>query len=749
MTAHLTGPHDWDNPRVLAHHKLAPHATLMPYPDIAGALRADRAASPRRRSLNGAWKFAYAPSPAAAPAGFWAADYADAAWDEVTVPGNWQLQGYDRPIYTNVRYPFPSTELKVPHDDNPTGSYRRRFELPAEWSDERVTLAFEGVDSAFYVWVNGQFVGYSQDSRVTAEFDVTPFVTPGPNVLAVQVLRWSDGSYLEDQDFWRLSGIYRDVYLYARPQAHIRDFWARTALDAAYRDATLSVDVDLRNCAEIEAETRLEVALYDPDGRLVLQEEPAHAALAAGSETTLRFAHPVRAPRLWTAETPALYTLVLALYDASDTLLETVSTRVGFRQVAIIDGRVCVNGVPILFQGVNRHEHDPRTGHTVDEASMLADIRLMKQHNINAVRTCHYPNDPRWYELCDAYGLYLYDEANAECHEVYDRLPHLPEWQEAFLQRAVGMVERDKNHPSVLVWSLGNEAGYGVAHEAMSEWVHRRDATRPVHYEPAGAAPTVDIIGPMYPKVSTLVDMATRTRDTRPVIMCEYAHAMGNSVGNLPEYWQAVRTHRRLGGGFIWDWVDQGILQTTPEGVDWYAYGGDFGDQPNDANFCINGLVMPDRQPHPSLAEYKKVLEPVLVTPLSLREGRLQVTNRRFFTDLSDLAISWKLEVDGVPLRGGALPTLRTAPGQSEELRVPAGGLPAAGEFLLTLSFRLADATAWAPAGHEVAFAQFALPAPVQARPPVVLPARQGVLEGEEVPEGLVLSGPSFRLSFG
>jgi len=713
---------DWENPQIVGWNKEPGHVPLMPYTDERTALAGDRSASPYFRLLNGDWKFKWAPNPASAPQGFHEADFDDAAWDTIAVPGNWQLQGYDKPIYTNVQYPFPTDDLpRVPQDDNPIGSYRRDFTLPDDWEGRQVFILFEGVDSAFYLWVNGEPVGYSEDSRLPAEFNITPYVCPGENVLAVQVYRWSDGSYLEDQDFWRLSGIFRDVTLWAAPPVHVRDFRIRTDLDEAYRDAALRIRVKVHNCGLQEvAGHLLQGMLYDAEGDPVFAEPiSAKFNAGAGDEVTVDLEQAVSNPQKWSDEHPYLYTLLISLKTLTGNVLEFESARVGFRQVEVKEGQIHVNGMPILIKGVNRHEHDPDTGHAVTVASMIQDIQLMKQFNINAVRTSHYPNDPRWYDLCDQYGLYIFDEANIESHGVWDRLTKDPQWITAFMERGIRMVERDKNHPCVLVWSLGNESGYGPNHAAMAGWIHDYDPTRLVHYHPAGDAPPIDILGPMYPSVDRIIEMAQEEGETRPVVMCEYAHSMGNSTGNLKEYWQAIETHPRLQGGFIWDWVDQGIRQRTEEGEEWFAYGGDFGDEPNDGNFCINGLVSSDREPHPGMWEYKKILEPVRVEPVDLTAAVVRIINRYRFSNLNKLDVSWKLLADDQVLQTGELPALDLAPGCSETVTIPLSRLePKPGvEYWLTLSFTLAHDALWAEAGHEVAWAQFRMPFDAPATP--------------------------------
>lgn len=756
---------DWCNPEIVGRNKEPARATLIPFADVETARRAyagliaDRSVSPYLRSLDGDWRFYFTPCPADMLEGFFAPGFDDSAWDMIPVPSNWQMIGevaqgrpkYDIPIYTNVTYPFPIDRLPaVPVDDNPTGHYRRSFDVSAEWDGREIFLHFEGVDSACYVWVNGQMVGYSQESRLPAEFNITNLVKPGRNLLAVQVLRWSDGSYLEDQDFWRMSGIYRSVWLWSAPKVAIRDFFVRTDLDAAYRDATLRVQAQIANRTPAPAQRRLTLRLFDAEGAAVI-DPAAHIAVnvAGGGEISVEVSAPVVGPRLWSDEDPYLYTCVLALEDEAGAVQEVVACRVGFREVKLQNGQVQVNGRPILFKGVNRHEHDPQTGHTVSTESMIRDIEIMKRFNVNAVRTSHYPNDPRWYELCDRYGLFLYDEADLETHGVWDRLAKDPLWETAFVDRAARMVGRDKNHPSVIVWSLGNESGYGRNHDAMAAWIRAHDPTRLIHYHPAEDAPVIDILGPMYPSVARIIEMAQSPHETRPIVMCEYAHSMGNSTGNLTDYWDAVAAYPRLQGGFIWDWIDQGILRRTEDGRIWYAYGGDFGDKPNDLNFCGNGLLGSDRTPHPALWELKKVQEPVKVEAVDLAAGRLRVYNHYVFSDLGKLELVWEVRevrpvstttgaADTRIVRQGTLPRLTTAAGGSDEIQVPLNlSAPEPGvERRLMVRARLAETTLWAEAGHEVAWAQFALPVRAEQ-------AAGAALSGPRVEE----RGASFRLA--
>jgi beta-galactosidase len=755
---------DWENPQLTGRNKEAAHATLMPYATLPEALAASRYASSFAQVLNGQWRFHWSPHPAAAPPEFYQPAFDDSAWELIPVPGCWQLHPeytprgeskYDKPIYTNITYPFDISRLPgVPSEDNPTGCYRTTFTLPTAWTNEpgrQCFLCFEGVDSAFHLWINGQPVGFSKDSRVPAEFNITPYLQPGENLLAVKVYRWSDGSYLEDQDFWRMSGIFRDVLLWSAPSLHVRDFTVRTRLDAHYQDALLHVTAQVRNYGDADCtDYRLEAQLYNAAGEVLFDQPiPAPVTVVAGEERTVTLAQPVRNPHKWSDEQPNLYTLVLTLKDAAGHTAEIESCRVGFRQVEIRDGALHVNGKRILIKGVNRHEFDPDTGHTIDEASMRRDLALMKRFNLNAVRTSHYPNHPRWYELCDEYGVYVEDEANLETHGLWGKLAANPLWETAFVERVERMVQRDKNHPSVIIWSLGNESGYGRNHEAMAAWLRAQDRSRPLLYNPAEEAPLVDILSPMYPSVDRVAGLAAKPGDERPIIMCEYAHSMGNSTGNLQEYWALTEEFPRVQGGFIWDWADQGIRRVGDDGVQWFAYGGDFGDRPNDGNFSLNGLVDPDRTPHPGLWEYKKVLEPVRVEAVDLHAGLVRIHNAYRFCDLSHLHATWTVEVDGVPAVSGSVPPLSTPPGDSEVVKLDLPKFKAApeSEHWLTITFGLAEPTRWAEAGHEVAWTQLQRKTPDRATPPQS-PSGAGSIQHEQTAEGITLRGADFTLVF-
>lgn len=700
---------DWDNLGVLERNRSKSRAYFIPFTDAEEALRYDRGCSAWYKSLNGMWKFHYAEEPEAAPEDFYLTEYNVSDWDDIPVPGHWQLQGYGHPHYTDLYYPFPVDPPHVP-DANPTGSYVREFEIPGDWDGRRISVKFDGVDSAFHVWLNGSFIGYSQGSRLTSEFDLTPYVTTGVNRMAVRVYQWSDGSYLEDQDMWWMSGIFRDVYLVAEPAAlRIADFRVITELDAEYRQAKLNVLLELEGTED----GSVQLQLLNGNGTEVgaIGKEIARSSSAELEIEVIN-------PALWSAESPALYHLVMTLKDSKGQSLETIAQRVGFRTVEVKDGQLMVNGRPILLKGVNRHDHHPDTGRTVTMSTMLEDIQMMKQHNINAVRTAHYPNDPRFYDLCDEYGLYVMEEADLETHGFellgnISRLSDDPVWKEAYVDRVCRMVERDKNHPCVLFWSLGNESGFGCNFRAMADWCREHDTTRLIHYEEDREAEVCDVVSTMYSSVEKMEGFGQLEGHPKPHILCEYAHAMGNGPGGLRPYFDTFERYPRLAGGFVWEWIDHGLTRTTEDGRKDYAYGGDYGDVPNNGNFVIDGLVRPDRTPSPGLLEYKKVIEPVRVT--MPQAGTLLVMNRYDFITLEHLQAHYRILADGELVRSGVLELPLIEAGESAELRLPVSLEEAAAvvnpyaELWLEVSFHLAADCRWAERGHEVAWSQFQL----------------------------------------
>ena len=738
-------PQEWENPLLFEQNKERPHASFMVYDRAADAGADDYARSPYYQSLNGTWKFNYVGRPADKPGeAFAQAAFDDAAWKPIPVPSNWEMQGFGVPIYTNITYPFPRNPPFIDGRDNPVGSYRRTFTVPAGWAGREVLLRFGSITGYAVVWVNGQRVGMTKAAKSPAEFDVTRYLHAGANQLAVQVTRWHDGSYLEDQDFWRLTGIERDVYLWALPKHTIWDFFVKADLDATYRQGRFSADVALRDFdGAVPAGSRLTVEVQDAQGRTVLRQQQP---VAAGAPS-VAFSGPVKNVRPWSAEQPYLYQCLLTLADAQGRPLAVTGTKIGFRKIELKNAQLLVNGVAVEVHGVNRHEHDEITGHVISEASMRRDIELMKQFNINAVRTCHYPNAERWYRLCDEYGLYVVDEANIESHGMgdepwgFDKSQHpayLPQWAPAHRDRIERLLERDKNHPSVILWSMGNECGNGPIFHDMYQWLKQRDPGRLVTFEQAGGDWDTDIVAPMYPGLDSLRRYAAATANKRPLIMCEYAHAMGNSTGNFQEYWDVIRSSPRLQGGFVWDWVDQGMKQTDAAGRPWWAYGGDLGgyNRQNDENFCANGLVAADRTPHPGLWEVKKSYQDIRFSAAQPATGRLTVRNGFSFNSLDNYAFRWELLKNGAPLRAGTF-AARLAAGQQQEVSLPLGPLPAAPgtEYVLNVFATTKAATAAVPAGHEVAREQFVLTpgAAYFARPAVAAEALQVTRTGDRL----------------
>lgn len=736
---------EWQDETRLHEGTVPPFATMTVFPDETAARTLTRDRSPFTQSLNGAWKFSWAPTPAGRTPGFWAPTFDDTAWKTIPVPSNVELQGYGIPIYSNIPYPWlANTPPLVPDQYNSVSSYRRTFRVPAGWAGRETYLTFDGVNSFFTLWLNGRKLGFSKDSRTPATFHLTPYLKTGDNLLAVEVIRWCDGSYLEDQDFWRLSGIFRDVTLWSTPPVHLRDFRVRTALDPQYRNALLTVDAEFTSQATAAREVALEVALFDSAGTEVFREPAGRAVVTPGTPARLALQRTVTDPKKWSAEAPHLYTLILNVRDAATgASLEAIPWRVGFRSVEIKQGQLLVNGMPTLFRGVNRHEHDPDLGQVVTRERMLEDIRLMKQNNINAVRTCHYPNVPEWYALCDEYGLYVIDEANVESHGMGygpESLAHAPTWKAAHLDRTIRMFERDKNHACVIVWSLGNEAGWGDNFRATAAWLKAHDPTRPVHYEQDAKGEVVDLITPMYASPEDALAYAAGTHD-KPYIQCEYSHAMGNSNGDIWAYWRPIYDGAKyLQGGYIWDWVDQGLRTPVPasrqiERLDnprslpldpklgtFYAYGGTFGppDIASDGNFCANGLVSADRTPHPGLAEVKKVYQPIQMRAGDLTRAEVEFQNWFDFLPAEAwLAATWRVTADGRTLQQGNLDTLALAPREKKKLALPVRAVPPTPgtEYFLEISFALKQAAPWAPAGHEIAWEQFKLPWTAPAAP--------------------------------
>ncbi len=739
---------DWENPEVFNVNQEKPRAYFIPYATEEQLLSGKRESSPYFQSLNGSWKFHYAACPSDRPLDFFQSDFDIRHWGEIPVPSNVELQGYGLPVYVNKQYPFPADPPHIPKESNPVASYRRTFEILSEWKDKEVFLHFEGIGAAAYYWLNGKKLGYSQDSKTSVEFKISDHLVQGENVLAVEVYRWCEGSYLEGQDFWRLSGIDRDVYLLTRPKNHIQDFFVHSDL-TDHGNGSLEVTLDV---PFDDPEQMIEFKLLDlSDHRVVSSDRLAYSG-------ELSWKTEIEQPRPWSAEYPNLYQLVISCYSDQGIIEEVIGCRIGFRRIEIKNGLLHVNGKTITLKGVNRHEHDELTGHVITEDSMVRDIVLMKQFNINAVRNSHYPCCPRWYELCDEYGLYVVDEANIEAHGLGvrfqgDEIPYqeathvsnLPEWKLAFLDRIEKMVERDKNFPSVIIWSLGNEAGNGQNFYAAYDWLKMRDCTRPVQYEQAGEDENTDIVCPMYPLIHAIEAYAQREPD-RPLIMCEYAHAMGNSTGNLQEYWDIIETYSSLQGGFIWDWVDQG-LKGLKGGQEFWGYGGDFGAQhlPHDHNFCINGLVFPNRSPHPALWEVKKVYQ-YLKIQYNSETQNLKIQNDYDFYDLAYCELRWKVEADGELIASDTYTLPATAPDDCVEIKMNWDHeMDPKADVYLSVFVSLNEDWGALQRGHELAREQFLIQEGVKEE---VVRTQRNILQVQLQNETLTVTGKSFQISF-
>ncbi|MFL0267538.1 glycoside hydrolase family 2 TIM barrel-domain containing protein [Candidatus Clostridium radicumherbarum] len=971
---------EWNNnPQTFAVNKEPSHVTLVPFDNSEAALsdinkdianRGIRVDSTNLVHLNGAWKFNFAKNPASRPVDFYKEDYDISSWDTIKVPSNWQTEGYDYPIYTNITYPWTGYESltttpppKAPTVYNPVGSYKKTFSIPENWDGKQIFVSFQGVSSAFYVWVNGQKVGYAEDSFVPKDFDITKYVRKGENNISVEVYRWSDGSWLEDQDYIRLSGIFRDVFLFSTPKVHLRDFKIETDFDSTYTNSTLSIRSNIHNYSgENQGVYTVEAMLYD--GTRPVLDEPITMSgdFSGGAETVISSSAVVPNPKKWSAEAPNLYSMVLTLKDPNGKIIEAENTKVGFRKFELKSGQMKINGTAIMFKGANRHETDPSTGRTIPMSDMITDITLMKQFNLNTVRDSHYPNDPAWLELCDQYGLYVIDEADLESHGVSGTLPKSdPNWTAACIDRMQSLVERDKNYPSVLLWSLGNEAGSGSNFKAMADWTHKADSTRLVHYE--GDSSVADITSQMYPSVST-VESYGKSGNSKPYFMCEYAHAMGNSNGNLQQYWDVIEKYPNLQGGCIWDWVDQALWEPTPvtyiahdtvnanikgtligkvvdpgqsgkamhgymdltndsslnitdsltveawvkpynngstdnefvtkgdtqfalkqsanymgsgnPGLEffiydknnpgsntqwisanaavpanWYgswhhmvgtfdghvvklyvdgqllaqnqhdskistnnyavsigrnaeknrnanadidsvhiynralsydeivdssrkpdsstvlwmnfdqfeeqhytdtkylAYGGDWGDNPNDGNFCANGILLADRTPKPQAMEVKHVYQNIKVNPIDILNGKVEVANKYLFTNLNEFCGKWTLTENGKVIQNGNLPVLDVAPKTSKQITVPITKpqTKAGAEYFLNFSFTLSQDEQWAKAGYEVASDQYQVTFDVQDKP-VLDTTKMSNLNLTETNDSAVVKGTDFQILF-
>ncbi|HEX7366714.1 MAG TPA: glycoside hydrolase family 2 TIM barrel-domain containing protein [Pelobium sp.] len=708
---------EWEDEKIININLEKPHATFTAYQTIADALKDEFSASNSYKLLNGQWKFNHVDQPEKRPLNFYQANFDDSSWKNIKVPGNWELNGFGIPIYTNIVYPFPKNPPFIDHSFNPVGTYRKDFTVPENWDGKETFIHFGSVSGAMYLYINGQEVGLSKASKTPVEFNITKYLRKGKNVIAAQVFRWHDGSYLEDQDFWRLSGIERDVYLFAKNEFSIADFFAKADLENNYKDGLLNVNTKFSNAkSQTEASYNAAIQLYDANDKLVLEQSKN----IAGAVQALDFSAKIKSPLKWTAETPNLYTLVIALKDKSGKLIEATSSKVGFRKVEIKDAQLLVNGKKVFVHGVNRHEHDQILGHVPNKEGIIKDMQLMKQNNINAIRLSHYPNDPMIYKLADEYGFYLVDEANVEVHGMgaslqgnFDKSVHpsfLKSWAPSIQDRIERMFERDKNYPSIIIWSMGNECGNGPVFFDAYKWLKANDYSRPVQFEQAGEEANTDIVCPMYPNIQHMMDYAADQTKTRPFIMCEYAHAMGNSTGNFQQYWDIIMSSKHMQGGFIWDWIDQGIKTTDADGKTFWAYGGDLGglNLHNDENFCANGLVAADHTPHPGLHEVKKVYQNILFKDKDWKKGLITVQNVFSFKDLSDYQFKWIIIKNGEVFKSGNF-TADVAAQQEKQIKInlPAVDFSDGNEYLLNVYAYTKAAAALIPANFEMAREQF------------------------------------------
>ncbi|MEM6964151.1 MAG: glycoside hydrolase family 2 TIM barrel-domain containing protein [Bacteroidota bacterium] len=737
--SHAQQLHDWENPAVIGINKLPARATMYSFASESQALEFYKEKSARVQSLNGDWDFNWSPRPSAAPQDFLNPKFSD--WKKIPVPSNWEMEGYGQPIYVNSGHPWRRHDYpKIGDEDNPVGIYKKTFTIPSSWENMNVRLHFGGVTAAMYVWINGKKVGYSQGSRLPAEFDITSYLQKGENTVIAQVFRWCDGSYLEVQDHWRLSGIHRDVLLLAEPKIAISDFFVKTELDKNYTDATVMIRPKINALRAKKPRTtltdlsdwKLSAKIFDKNKKVVGEQ-----TIGVNQVVTYWFDQrwavkfdffniPISNPKKWTAETPHLYTLVLALKNGEGKVTEAKSCRIGFRKYEWTDGIFTVNGQPVKLYGVNRHDHNKDHGKVVSTADMKRDMELLKQYNFNSVRCSHYPNNPEFYDLCDEYGIYVMDEANVESHGLRGELTNDPAWANSFVDRAIRMVERDKNHPSIFSWSLGNESGLGANHAAMAGWIKHTDPQRMLHYEGANGGggklspqrkntppdpwDFTDMISRMYPTPEEFREMDMSQTGKKVVISCEYSHAMGNSNGGLKEIWDIIHKNPRIAGGYIWDWMDQGILVKEKDGCEHYAYGGYFGEKEHNANFCLNGIINADQTVKPATEECKYVFQPFVFEKLDEAKGTVQVTKRRAFLDTDLYEFSYAILEDGKVKTKASLPMTTFDNNGITKLKIPMNvKFLKDKEYHLNLFVQLKNDTKWGKKNHILAKEQFAL----------------------------------------
>lgn len=739
----------WENINIDHINRMKSRIYFNSYLDRNKAILNEKKYSIAYKNLNGVWKFLFLDAPEYSPKEFYKWDYDCASWKDIVVPGNWQVQGYGKMHYSDLWYSFPIRPPYVP-TDNPTAIYKRNFYIDENWANNRVILRFNGVDSAFHLWINGKEVGYSKGARLLSEFDVTDYVTVGENQCTVRVYQWSDGTYLEDQDMWWLSGIFRDVELYAEPLNGIEDIYAVADLDEEYKNGVLSIETSLRNIKDKEHGYSISYELLDSKKQTVFLEEHD---ITKGID---KFQKEVSSPLKWSAEEPNLYTLLITLKKHGE-IKQIVPQSIGFRKIELKEENFLVNGVAIKLKGVNRHDFNPINGRVVSEEEIEADILLMKQHNINAIRTAHYPNSTYLYDLCDKYGMYVMDETDLECHGFeltndYSWISDNPDWELAYVSRIERMINRDKNHPCIIMWSLGNESSFGCNFKTMAKRAREIDATRLIHYEGDRKAEISDVYSTMYtwlehenPDRLTMEKIVNEAK--KPHIICEYCHAMGNGPGNLKEYQELFYAHDKLQGGFVWEWFDHGIESFDEQGEKYYRYGGDFGDDPNNGNFCIDGLIMPDRTPSPGLLEYKKVIEPVETSAVDLNNGVMKIRNRYDFITLNHLQLIYSIVKENEIIATG-IGNIENIQARSEkEIRLNYDSLlpeERYGDYYLNISYKLNKDTSWAKSGHVVATAQFKL----HSKEEYIVVKPQGKLELIDEDFKLIIKGEYFETAF-
>jgi beta-galactosidase len=735
----------WENPNVCEINRESPHAHFIPFANLQQARRSDKWQSPMVQSLNGLWKFHLSKNLQERPYWFFKDDYDTRNWNEIKVPANWEMEGYDYPIYVNITYPHAKTPPEIQDHYNPVGSYKQTFIIPENWKKKEIFLHFGAASSMLNVWINEQYVGYSEDSKTPAEFNITNYLKKGKNSIAVEIHRWCDGSYLEDQDFWRMSGMTRDVYLIARNRQRIKDFRINAGLDKNYTTGIFSLNLDILNTINNKDPLKVDAVIYDNDKIVKKFTEKIEE-----KKQNIHFSTEIHGVKKWSAEDPNLYELIITLKNRNG-ILEVIRQDIGFRTVEIKNATLLINGKYVYLKGVNLHEHDEINGHVVDKETMLKDIKTMKENNINAVRTSHYPQPVLWYELCNKYGLYIIDEANIESHGMgygEESLAKDPAWEKAHLFRTRNMFERDKNQPCIIIWSLGNEAGNGINFQATYNFLKSLDKTRPVQYERAVHEANTDIFCPMYMSIENM-ERYTKERAEKPLIQCEYAHAMGNSVGNLQDYWNLIENHEVLQGGFIWDWVEQGILTTNEEGEKFWAYGGDFGPDtvPSDGNFCLNGLVNPDRSLKPHIREVKKVYQYIDFLPVNLQDGLINIKNNYAFRNLSCFNFYWEIIGDGKVINSGEAGNVNTKPEESTAFKIDSYPEPEQGvEYFLNLKAKLKNPDGILNKGTILAAEQFKLP--IYTDPPKINMDQIPDISVTEQKNIIAVKGKGFSITF-